>query len=232
MKPNSRQLSCSRLLRGVLQIDHGGPSTTIPLHLCPAAARACATLSLARTRRNPSTTTATAPSPPSQSLLKLRQARNVHGESVEARDDEAAAKLVPLRQLPLQCNGCGAFSQTSLPDVAGYYDTGRNSIKDYLGIQDKVDPRKYPKHKAQSDVVRASLQSLGEDKLAELGLDPQSLLLGSPQVEGLGSCKFSKRASIIYVTDNSQQSVLKSLSAIDATTWSITTKANQFSTHR
>lgn len=192
MNPNSRQLSYSRLLRGVLQVDHGGPSATILLHLCPAAARACATLSLARTRRNPSTTTATAPSPPSQRLLKLQQTRTVHYESVEAQQDEAAAaKLVPLRQLPFQCDGCGAFSQTSLPGVAGYYDTGRNSVKDYIGIQDKVDPRKYPQYKAQSDIVRASLQSLGEDKLAELGLDPQSLLLVSPQGERFGNCRFS-----------------------------------------
>lgn len=191
MKPNSRQLSCSRLLRGVFQIDHGGPSATIPLHLCPAAARACATLSSPPTRRHLSTATTTT-TRPSQRILKLQQTRSVHGEPVRvgAQEDEAAATTpVPRRQLPMQCHGCGAFSQTALPDVAGYFNPQRNAVKNYTGTQDKLDPRKYPRYKAQSDIVRASLQSLGDEKLAELGLDPKSLLLESPQSQGPRYCR-------------------------------------------
>lgn len=191
MKPNSRQLSCSRLLRGVFQIDHGGPSATIPLHLCPAAAQACATLASPPTRRHLSTVTTTT-TRPSQRLLKLQQTRSVHGEPVRvgAQEHEAAATTpVPRRQLPMQCHGCGAFSQTALPDVAGYFNPQRNAVKNYTGTQDKLDPRKYPRYKAQSDIVRTSLQSLGDEKLAELGLDPKSLLLESPHSEGSGYCR-------------------------------------------
>ena len=44
--------------------------------------------------------------------------------------------LVPLStspgSLPLQCPGCGAFTQASNPDRAGYYSSSRKSIKVYL----------------------------------------------------------------------------------------------------
>lgn len=182
MKPSNRQLSYSRLLRGVFQIDPSGQSATIPLHLCPAAARACSTLSPARTTRT--RVTATSPLPPSRSssqrFLRLQQTRRVHSEAAVDAQDELPTKLVPIRPLPVQCYGCGAFSQTTVPDEAGYFNPDRNAVRVYTGTQIKGDPRDNPEYKSKSDVVRASLLSLGDDKAAELGLDP-SLLLGPSQ---------------------------------------------------
>lgn len=193
MKPNSRQLWCSRLLRGVFQIDHDGQSAGIPLHLCPAAARACSTLFSAHTRTAPVATIS--PSPSSQCLSSLRRGRQIYNESVPTNAQEAdvlttdtgPAGLIPNRPLPVQCYGCGAFSQTTVPDAAGYFNPNRNAVKNYTGTQDKGDPRKKPGYKAQTDVVRASLESLGEAKLAELGLDPSLLLTGLPQNGRFGS---------------------------------------------
>lgn len=200
MKPSSRQLSYSRLLRGVFQIDHGGPAASIPLHLCPAAARACATISPARaTRRNPVTTVASSPSSPSSTRLlkKLQQqTRSVHTEPAETQDEQevvaVAARPGPIRPLPVQCYGCGAISQTSIPNEAGYFNPDRNAVKDYTGTQDKVDPRKSPRNRSESDVVRASLQNLGEDRMSELGLDPRLLQLPVSRNKRFGDSRFSK----------------------------------------
>lgn len=193
MKANSAQLSCSRLLRGVFQIDHGGPSAAIPLHLCPAAATACATLSPARTRK---TALAITPSATSshQSLIQHGNRRAYSDSQFTLEDDVAAiaaapARPAPIRPLPVQCYGCGAFSQITMPDVAGYFDPNRNAVKNYTGTQDKFDPRKSSGYQSQSDIVRASLKSLGNDKLAELGLDPASLLVAGPRDSGFGNCR-------------------------------------------
>lgn len=221
MKPTGRQLWYSRLLRSVFQIDHSEKSAAILLHLCPAAARACSTLSTARTRTTSVTTIPSSPS--SQRLSSLQLARRAHSKSEPANAEEydvvttTAARPIPIRPLPVQCYGCGAFSQTAVPDAAGYYNPDRNAVKNYTGTQDKGDPRRKPGYKAHTDVVRASLESLGNDKLAELGLDPSILLAGRPQNERFGSSRFLQHSPRIYSTNNAQWMTSKNLYATGAT---------------
>lgn len=223
MRPNSRPVSYSKLLRGVFTIEHSGHAATIPLHLCPAAARTCATLASARTRTKPVTA-----APPSERLSKILRTRIVHSEATDPQH-EVSARPVPIRPLPVQCYGCGAFSQTAVPNEAGYYNPERNAVKVYMGIKPKGDPRKNPRYQTQNDVVVASLHSLGNDKLAELGLDPSQLLAASPKTEGVEKGKLLDCISVTNSANRSQK-VVQNLCVIDATIWFIITKANRSST--
>lgn len=82
------------------------------------------------------------------------------------RNIPSAATLSPLSaaQLPPQCPGCGALSQTTNKDVAGYYNTSRKVIRDRLFPID--DPRV-----EQTQTVNAALASLDPKLLESLSLD-------------------------------------------------------------
>lgn len=183
MRPAKQQLSCSRLLRSALNIEHSNNSTAshLPLFLCPAAARSSATLSQSGASR------VAALSAQRRPLLSLNQRCRLHTEAKEADQakenneteqtnhatepsQDVAPKPSPVRKLPAQCHGCGALSQTAVPNEPGYYDLNRKAVKTYLGLL-KEEPRG---RRRQDDIVQASLRSLSQEKLKELGVDPAS----------------------------------------------------------
>lgn len=171
MRPTNKQLSCSRLLRSFLNTEYSGPTSfNLPLYLCPAAARACSTLSRASSSRVLSTAA------PSSRLSSLRQTRQLHVEAAQSQDDATVLDPNPVRKLPTQCHGCGALSQTVVPDQPGYYDLNRKAVGSFLGLL-KEERRARP----EDDVVQASLRSLGEDKLKEIGIDLKSFAPKSPE---------------------------------------------------
>lgn len=185
MRPSVKHPSCSRLLRNLVQIEYSSStSSSLPVYLCPAAARPSSTLSSGSCRRP----TAKARKRP---LFPLHQTRTSHAEVTEADDNvhvkEHAASVqqvdvhpgpVPVRQLPVQCHGCGALSQTKLSDSAGFYDLNRKAVKAFLGLL-KEEPRR----RAQDDIVQASLRSLNEDQLKYLGINPDALAPKEPKDE-------------------------------------------------
>ncbi|ROV89214.1 hypothetical protein VMCG_09895 [Cytospora schulzeri] len=232
MKPGRKQISCSRLLRNALNIDHGSPvASSLPLYLCPAAARACSSVSSPSRR---STNTAT----PNHRLLPLRQTRTLHAdnlghvehenpaedpetadhakdiehassaeilehvdhakpadnpeptENLEPIEDpehvkhpelaehseppaaqESVSQPIPVRKLPVQCAGCGALSQTAVPDEPGHFGLDRKSVRSYLGLL-KEEPRR----RTQNDVLQDALRSRG-DVLEGMGFAPEALEL-------------------------------------------------------
>lgn len=171
MRPSSKQLSCSRLLRTFLNTDHvASRPANLPLYLCPAAAKACSTLPQAGSRKVASTTASR------RQRFPPHQTRGFHVETVESGKGDttvAAAAAVDsegVRKLPAQCYGCGALSQTVVSDKPGYYDLDRKAVKSFLGVL-KNEARPDP----EQDIVRASLLSLSEEKLKEIGVDPASL---------------------------------------------------------
>lgn len=160
MKPGAKQISCSRLLRGFVNIDHGGSvGSTLPLYLCPAAAR-CQTSS----RSGHATTTG----PRGQRLLPLRQTRRLHLTNRPTNSDESL-QATPVRTLPVQCAGCGALSQTGVPDQPGYYDLDRRAVRTYLGLV-----KEEHRQSSEDAVLQDALQNRGE-LLEQLGLANASL---------------------------------------------------------
>lgn len=188
MRRSANQPLCSRLLRNFLNIEHSSSAgSTLPLYLCPAAARLSSTLSSRSSRR---------PIPAAQEsrLLPLHQTRKSHAEANEIRDDAALNSTVvsleqrvlvpagpaPVRQLPVQCHGCGALSQTTVADTAGYYDLSRKPVKIFLGLLKEEEPRR----QSEDDIVQASLRNLSQDQLKELGINPEAVAPNETQKDG------------------------------------------------
>lgn len=178
MKPGGKQTSCSRLLRNFLNIDHGSSvASTLPLYLCPAAARAYSTIS--RPGRSTSTPA------PNHRFLPLRQTRALHAENVEHTDTEHAVApisdsvpLTPTRKLPVQCPGCGALSQTAVPDEPGHFGLDRKAVRSYLGLL-KEEPRR----RTDSDIVQDALRGRA-DILEDMGVNAEALSLPERPAEG------------------------------------------------
>jgi genetic interactor of prohibitins 3, mitochondrial len=146
----------SKWLRSALSISGRGAVADIPVFLCPA-------VGLARQSWAHATQV---PSP----------CRYVHSEATASKRNAPLIPVVerlPPRRLPLQCTGCGAFAQTSDPNVAGYYDRSRKAVRLFLGEQkERVDKDE----DGQDDlVVQKALESLGNDQLEKLGLSPNAL---------------------------------------------------------
>jgi hypothetical protein len=79
-----------------------------------------------------------------------------------------------ITKLPLQCPGCGAFTQTSSSDDAGFYDIQRRRVQNY--IQQDQRPKLKPTVKEEDQVVEQLVGTLGEEELKKLGLDPSGLI--------------------------------------------------------
>ncbi|PHH82909.1 hypothetical protein CDD82_4343 [Ophiocordyceps australis] len=79
------------------------------------------------------------------------------------------------RKLPLNCSGCGAFSQTKEPLESGYYDLERKGVMKWL---DPHAHRSKPRIMSKDDeLVIAALHGLkSEGQLETLGLDPSSMV--------------------------------------------------------
>jgi len=84
------------------------------------------------------------------------------------------ADKVGRRPLPLQCPGCGAFSQTTTPGEAGYFDLNRGAVKEYVAAP---EPNAASTVGSQEDqVIQETLGRLPAETLEELGLDANGLL--------------------------------------------------------
>ena len=62
--------------------------------------------------------------------------------------------------MPLQCPGCGAFSQNTQPSEPGFFDLKRKATQRYLGHALEEVPRERPEDR----VVQEALQRLDLNK--------------------------------------------------------------------
>ena len=86
--------------------------------------------------------------------------------------EEGVRSRKPKRRLPSHCPGCGARAQTELTEEAGYYDTDKKYIKEYLGLLEKQTPSSRFKHQQ----IQETLASLDLEALAAQGVDLAGLL--------------------------------------------------------
>ncbi|KAG7294274.1 hypothetical protein NEMBOFW57_004345 [Staphylotrichum longicolle] len=84
----------------------------------------------------------------------------------------------PSKTLPLQCHGCGALSQTTVPDEAGYFDVSRKAVRQYLGLERENDERK---PRDTDSIVQQALQSVDVAALERQGINLKALLPESTQ---------------------------------------------------
>jgi genetic interactor of prohibitins 3, mitochondrial len=166
----------SRWLRSALGIGERSLSLAgLPAYLCPAVGPSPSLLQLPRARLT---------APPAG------WRRCLHAQAAEpmAASTRASEILPPSRQLPPQCTGCGAFSQTQDKGTPGYYDRGRKAVRRYLGEDvSKKNKLEDVEGESQADmVVQQALRGLSPEQLEKLGLDPSSLL-----VDADGKCRYS-----------------------------------------
>lgn len=158
----------SRWLRSALSIGDRAVLTELPGFLCPA-------LSLSAHRTAGLVTRSR--SLPYRTQQRCLHVRTEESERLEehgtAEEHDATNEGSSSRALPLQCHGCGAFSQTSEPEVAGYYDMNRKAVKKFTSMDEDSTPAlKTPE---EDFVVDQALKGVDEEKLAELGIDPKTL---------------------------------------------------------
>lgn len=82
--------------------------------------------------------------------------------------------------LPIQCTGCGAFTQFLDPDRAGYFTPDRTDVKKSLGL---VPPPSAPRERTEDEVVEDVSKKVDMERLRAMGIDVDSLFARSDRYE-------------------------------------------------
>jgi genetic interactor of prohibitins 3, mitochondrial len=161
----------SRWLRGALSAGDRAALAEFPSYLCPALS-APAIRGFASTA--PATTTRRS-HPAAQQQHRCLHARSAVDES--APTESPQAPQARKKSLPLQCHGCGGFTQTTDTSQAGYYNLDRRAVRRYLGLEG-ADGKPLKENKDEDLVVEQALGSLDPAALAELGIDAKTFQHG------------------------------------------------------
>lgn len=167
----------------------GTPVAELPVFLCPGLVR----------------TTHLTPRPCSHnsSLKPLVSQRGlVSSNAIIATN--GSDRTFALRNLPQQCGGCGALSQTADEAGAGYYTLGRNTVRRYLEAQSGQNGS------AEDEIVREALKQVDT---ASIGVSKKEFV-----EPGTFSKIFTVQLAILTLV---QRLLSKLPSAIDAIKFSI-----------
>lgn len=106
--------------------------------------------------------------------------RSQHTQSYETSSTtEISPDKAVVRRLPLQCTGCGAFTQTMDPSQPGYFNLKRKAVQEYLGLIEPKTPRVDEVPEADR-VVEEALSKLPPEQLEALGLSKDHLIADRP----------------------------------------------------
>jgi genetic interactor of prohibitins 3, mitochondrial len=159
----------ARWINRALSIGEASASSSVPLFLCPAVGAS------SRFHRTPKAT-------PLRTPLYTRRLNHTEATTTQdaptttTENSSPSGLEVPKRRLPLNCTGCGAFTQTSDPQMLGYFDPESKRVKRWL------NPKAFERqHTASQEdgVVDDVLKSLDPSQLEALGLDPSLLVTGA-----------------------------------------------------
>ncbi|KAI9644292.1 Mitochondrial ribosome small subunit biogenesis protein [Ciborinia camelliae] len=125
----------------------------IPTFLCPLLARSLQPSKLAHNQ-------------PQKSVRIHR--RYIQSQAQEIPETSSIVTEQALTKLPSQCAGCGALSQITVQDEAGFYSLTRRSVKEYLGTSYSG---KRTKATAEDEVVKKALENVDSTILETLGME-------------------------------------------------------------
>lgn len=151
----------------------------VPLFLCPALA--AGRTGVVRPWSG------SAPSPgQSKRTIGLCQRRSNHSAAIASDPQPDAAPLSTAEyahevesKLPINCSGCGAFSQTTDPDQFGYFTPDSKRVRNYVFRHEKAERRKQSAEAEEDKVVEDVIKTLDPSRLKELGLSPELLQVNS-----------------------------------------------------
>ena len=156
----------ARWINRALSIGEASASSSVPLFLCPAVGAS------SRFHRTPKATPL--PTPIHTRRLNHTEA-TIQDAPITTSENSSLGLEIPKRRLPLNCTGCGAFTQTSDPQMLGYFDPESKRVKKWL------NPKAFERqHTASQEdgVVDDVLKTLDPGQLEALGLDPSLLVTG------------------------------------------------------
>ncbi|KAJ2972873.1 hypothetical protein NUW58_g9088 [Xylaria curta] len=164
----------SRWLNNALNIAEKPTRLELPVFLCPSVR----------------TLSSYVPRPSTQFSSQLRSTpwvttpqRCLHlqadaSTTITPASDPPPGLSIPNKSLPRQCRGCGALSQTSHPNQAGYFDLSRKAVRKYLGTDDSSD-----RSRSEDKIYQDALRQLDSKELEKQGVDVRALGLGLPPTE-------------------------------------------------
>ncbi|KAF4979544.1 hypothetical protein FZEAL_4312 [Fusarium zealandicum] len=163
----------ARWLNRALSIGEASVSSSVPLFLCPAVG------STTRYIRSPRV------APSSRSSIYSRRFNHTETATQDAptiisSPPTETVPTIPQRRLPLNCTGCGAFTQMNDPQQLGYFDPSSKRVKRWL------DPKAYEPQRTATEedgIVDDVLKTMDQSQLEALGLNP-SLLVSGAETEG------------------------------------------------
>ncbi|QSZ33351.1 hypothetical protein DSL72_002939 [Monilinia vaccinii-corymbosi] len=86
----------------------------------------------------------------------------------EIPESSSVVSAQAVARLPSHCAGCGAWSQTTTKDEAGFYSLTRRSVREFLGTSYAA---KRTKATAEDEVVRKALENIDSTILGTLGME-------------------------------------------------------------
>lgn len=111
-----------------------------------------------------------APAQVRENCVQKRQIR-IEARHIPTVDQPVATPA--LLELPLQCPGCGAYTQSNIPENAGYYSVTRKSVRAYLA-QHRRDLR--AGSIVEEDLFRHAANDAEPEVLAALGLTEKAAI--------------------------------------------------------
>ena len=132
---------------------------TIPGFLCPFVESAKAPTALSRSRL--------------ASWPWTSQRRCLHVEDGSPIKEDVVPPLAVVQKLPLNCPGCGAYTQTLNPQEAGFYPPTQKRLRNFLASQQNSDAR--VRQEEEAAVYSRTINGANASLLESLGLDSDSL---------------------------------------------------------
>ncbi|KAK3683593.1 hypothetical protein B0T22DRAFT_468314 [Podospora appendiculata] len=168
MRTQAGRTLSSRWLGRVFGLDRSTvASAPPPLYLCPALRPG----SLATVNRRHGRPTQIQP----RRTLHLQAAASTENTEPPRIDTTKNITRHAAGTLPTQCHGCGAFSQTTVPNMPGHFDLSRKAVRLHLGLVEEEEsrPRKH------DEIVQQALSGVDLDQMARLGINLKSLVTES-----------------------------------------------------
>lgn len=163
MRPS--RTASAQWLKRAFNVERHVCSSDIPAFLCPAIVRPT------------SSTTRVAHRTPGLYVRSTRiQKSRLHTASPTASSaPESTVLRHASRDLPVVCSGCGALSQISEPEQAGYFNLERRAVQSYLGLL-----KEQKRVRKEDVVVQDVLKNIDLKKLGDVGETLKSLAVSAP----------------------------------------------------
>ncbi|KAI2642184.1 hypothetical protein GGS21DRAFT_487041 [Xylaria nigripes] len=170
----------SRWINNALNVAERPAGLELPVFLCPAAVRIKGSYVPRLSSPVPSRL---------RGVPWQTQIRCLHIEAeplttlVASSDPVLNAPSPNKKTLPKQCRGCGALSQTSRPNQAGYFDLSRKAVQKYLGLDERPESHRSEHSLREEEFYKEVLSTLDPEALEKQGVDVQALGFGPAPVE-------------------------------------------------